>query len=217
MIGAVTGQPWRGIAVKPATASGTRILPLDYWLRRFPPGWISRYAAAAAEPLEIARDIQAKLALFEAWLAGPEELRCDTYALQSLSAALFNRYLDGSGGFQQLVATADEDVRQLSWPPGSEVVQACLHDLRRWLAGPFAVYKALRTATNAGDTPNQEELRLAEATLVARRDELRMVMIRLGFELDCCRLLNLLPARPRRRLSQSIQATIVSPQPSLAK
>lgn len=204
--------------MKPTAGYGQRVLPLAYWLERFPPGWLSRYSATSAEPLVIAREIQAKLVAFDAWLSGPDELRCDTYLLQSLSAALFNRYLDDANSCLQLVARRKAASHQLSWPQGSENIQECLRDLRNWLEGPFAVYKALRSSTSTVDTPNSEELQLAEATLLARREELRTAALRLGFELDCYRLANVLATRPQAKSNRSVDTeTATTQQSTLAK
>jgi hypothetical protein len=177
----------RGLAPRPGPLAAEPALgpprPLSYWLARTPPGWISRHSAKSANPLALAKEIHALGSSFVGWLARPRQERWDTFTLQALSAALFNRFqLDLQRGAGRMPASVE--LLQLSWPVGSEDVQHCLADLQRLLAGPLAVYKAIRTALPGKEFPTRAELRLADDALEAARGELEGIVDRLGAALD---------------------------------
>ena len=139
---------------------------LGYWLARHPPGWISRHTAEDADPIRLAREIQFLAAAFVAWLHLSPADRWDTFTLQTLSAALFNRYRFNEQGRG---VSRDVDLLDLRWPVGSIEICSRLVQMRKLLAGPFAVFKSVRSAIARENYPLPEEVLHAEAALVSNR------------------------------------------------
>ena len=137
---------------------------LAYWLARHPPGWISRHAAEDADPLQLAGEIQLLSAEFVVWLHLPPRDRWDDGILQKLSAAIFNRYRRNE---KESGENRDVDLLDLGWPAGTTDVRTCLIQMRELLAGPLAVFKALRSAVARDTFPSPDDVRLADATLLS--------------------------------------------------
>lgn len=157
---------------------------LSFWLARHPPGWASQHPAATADPIALATKAQGLAIAFADWLSLPREERWDTFTLQALSAALFNRYrVEVKRGARRLPPIS-VSLLQLSWPPGSQAIQHQVAELQQLLAAPFAIFKAIRVAVDAEVFPTGQELRLAEETIVAAREELKNIALRLGAALE---------------------------------
>jgi hypothetical protein len=163
--------PWKGLVEGKPKPAGPR--PMTFWLDRYPPGWVSRHEAASADPLALAGKIQILLTTFLNWLRKPSEERWDTFALQALSAGLFNCYLLERNRWPKRKADVYVSLLELEWPPGSEPVQRCLADLRELLGPPLSVFKAVRCAVAASDVPTREEFQ--RATQALEHAQLRLV------------------------------------------
>lgn len=154
--------------------------PMCYWIERSPPGWISRYSAATAEPLRIAAEVYEFGKRFRGWLLLPEGERWDTSTLQSFSAALFNRYRVPAVAGGTKGPPVHVGLLELNWSPQSNIVQCCIEELQQLLLGPFAVFKAVRLPLEADDYPSREELQLAERHLLSKRAAIGSLVVRLG-------------------------------------
>ena len=142
--------PWKGLVEVEPLPSGR---PLSFWLERYPPGWISRHEAATTDPLARARDVHGLLLSFLAWLRKSTEERWDTFTLQALSAALFNRYPLKRERWPKRNSDLSVGLLQLAWPADSEAIQDSLAELQALLGPPLAVFKAVRCAISAEDVP----------------------------------------------------------------
>ena len=129
--------------------------------------------AEEADPRALAGEIHLLAKAFLDWLHLPRESRWDTFALQALSAALFNRYRVRRN-------STDLELSQLNWPARSSTVQASIARLRALLAPSFAVYKARRSALPRNGFPTEQELLIAEQTIEALYPVIRNEVTELG-------------------------------------
>jgi hypothetical protein len=158
--------------------------PMTDWLAISPPGWISQQSAGSADPLAIAQQIQELGQAVVNWSSFPDQDRWDTFQLQSLSAALFNRY---ANRYAPTSASPGVPTRsralgllQLDWPPGCDAVRCCVAEMQQMLVAPLAVYKAVRIPLEAEHYPTPVELSQAESFILAQRDDLSEVVTRLA-------------------------------------
>lgn len=151
--------------------------PLDFWIDRYPPGYLAQTTASEADPLAIATEIERQATEFSEWLRLPAEQRWDAYRLQAFSAVLFNRYRTGQPSEHS--SSAARELLDLVWPDGSEEVREALASLRSLLRAPLAVYKMLRIAADAGDYPTPQELDMAMAALESSLDKIQALAARL--------------------------------------
>jgi hypothetical protein len=157
---------------------------LREWVERSPPGWISATPAAQADPLAIAAEVRDRLQAVVTWLQRPDHERWDAYELQSLSAALFNRY--AAEGLARAGGRSHVGLLQLAWPAGSEAIQYCLAELQQRLIAPLAVYKAARLPLRRERCPTAAEFAAAERELLTQRNELAAAAARLAAALQAC-------------------------------
>ena len=156
---------------------------MTYWVDRTPPGWVSRHSALAADPIALAIEIRDLAQSVIAWLQLPKGERWDTYQLQSLSAALFNRYAAADSEPANQGRKSYVGLLRIPWPRGSEAIQVCLAEMQQLLVTPFAVLKAVRVPLSLEDFPSPEELAEADGNLLAQRAELGVVVARLAASL----------------------------------
>jgi hypothetical protein len=166
--------------------------PMTYWLTVSPPGWLSQHSAESADPLAIAQQIQELGQAVVNWFSLPEQDRWDTFQLQSLSAALFNRYAKRNANpnanrYAVLSTSPGVPTRSralgllhLDWPPGCDAVRCCIAEMQQMLVAPLAVYKAVRIPLEAEHYPTPAELSHAESFILAQRDDLSEVVTRLA-------------------------------------
>jgi hypothetical protein len=167
------------------SSASARLLPhrpLSYWLEHSPPGWISNRTAERADPLALASEIHGRLRGLICWLRKPESERWDTHALQSFSAALFNRYRARRSPNPGRMA-AEKSLEELAWPAGSDEIRACLSGLQLTTAAPLAVFKAVRLPATDSH-PTADELRFAHAALLARLTILDELAVRLNAAME---------------------------------
>jgi len=181
---AVVGAKLRIIARNavdsPLASSAGRTRPMTYWVERTPPGWVSRHSAIAADPIALAIEIRDLAQSVIAWLRLPQVERWDTYQVQSLSAALFNRYVAADSEPANQARKSYVGLLRLPWPRGSEAIQVCLAEMQQLLVAPLAVLKAVRVPLSLEDFPSPEELAEADGNLLAQRAELGAVVSRLA-------------------------------------
>lgn len=174
-----TRPPWKNLFQ--ADPQSDRARPLSHWLAHYPPGWVSRHDAASADPLTLATETHRLVLAFAEWLRAPAAERWDTFALQSLSASLFNRYLlKPEGRPRRRRQPAYVGLLQLAWPEGTDDIRQCLAGLKELLAPPLAVFKAVRCAAPKGGFPTPKELELAESALVDAREPMIALADELG-------------------------------------
>lgn len=150
--------------------------PLEYWLERHRPGYVSRESAERAQPIQQAEEILALATAFLQWLRMPPAARWESLALQRLSATLFGSFVSrDSEGKVHLVR-----LLELKWPPGSEEVTRSLREMQTLLAPSFAVYRALRAPLRSEEFPTAAECDLADEALDAQRCALAKVLDELG-------------------------------------
>lgn len=150
-----------------ADAEAEVVRPLDYWLKRHPPGFLSKYTAAQADPLALAAEVHTLGLDFLAWVRLSRAQRWNTYALQVLSGHLFSTFRKR----EPHERTSEVTLLELAWPPGSEAVRATLSQLQDLLAAPFAVFRAVRAPLEPHHYPSDAELDQAIAALTSSADE----------------------------------------------
>jgi len=184
---AVVGAKLRIIARNavdsPLASSEGRTRPMTYWVDRTPPGWVSRHSALAADPIALAIEIRDLAQSVIEWLRLPKGERWDTFQVQSMSAALFNRYAAADSAPANQWRKSYVSLLRLPWRRGSEAIQVCLAEMQQLLVAPFAVFKAVRVPLSLEDFPSAEELAEADGSLLAQRAELCAVVARLAASL----------------------------------
>lgn len=158
----------------PASNDGTAPRHFSFWLARHYPGWVSRHTASEADPIALAREIERLAGEFLNWLDLPQEQRWDTFQLQSLSAALFNRYQLRMSLYE--TSPVEVELIELRWPAESEGIVWHLKRLQTLLQAPFAILKAVRQASLPEECPTSQELALAHAALQAARGDLKRIL-----------------------------------------
>lgn len=147
------------------------------------PGWISHDWAETADPVALATEIHKLATAFYHWLELPPEDRWDNFLLQSLSAALFNRYATHHNGQGTSESSPTIGLLRLCWPPGSERIQICIAELQVLLIAPFSVFKAVRVPLASASYPSPADLAQAEQSIIASKDQLRHLTEQLGHSL----------------------------------
>jgi regulator of cell morphogenesis and NO signaling len=173
----------RKAATCPDPAPGGKSPALSDWVELSPPGWISRFPATTVDPLALAAEVYRLGQGVTRWLRLAASERWDNFQLQSLSAALFNRYELAAAATTSSGAKAYVGLLQLKWPSQSEAIQICLAELQQMLVAPLAVVKAVRVPMNVEHCPSAEALGQAEAEILAQQNELAEVVARLGVAL----------------------------------
>lgn len=157
----------------------TNVRPLSYWRSNHPAGWLSQCPLESADPIYLAGQVQRHLAAFLEWLQLPRVERWDAFLRQSLSAALFSRYAPATRSGPKRSQPVMLRLAELDWPIGTESIRQSIVELSELLAGPFAVFKAVRSALPADVFPTPAELQLAEDAVDAAYPQLRRINIRL--------------------------------------
>ncbi|WP_254508781.1 DUF542 domain-containing protein [Anatilimnocola floriformis] len=175
--------------------------PMSYWIEVSPPGWIARESVAEVDPLQVAAEVYKHGQCVGEWLL-PGHERCETFELQCLSAALFNRYRVETNKPNRLGSRSTMGLHQLAWTPQSEAIQCCLAGLQQLLLAPFAVFKAIRLPLSAEHYPSPDELQQAEIFLLEHRGLFGALIAQLGHAIEEYRC-SLNPTGPAGLLAQT--------------